>query len=241
MGDPSRKRRMSVKRKAEVVATRNRRQQVEEMILAGVTNQHQMAARLGVVDSTICNDVKWILKNWLDIDSKNAQYNRAKRVKQHEAGAFEALQAYKRSCDNAEEVRTTTSRQRCPDCRGTGMVGETEEWCSNCNGEGEVDVEVINKSVKGQAGDSAHLREYRENIKECARLEGLHHHTVVPPAPNIQIGGQALHVHADGNKYKDVPENVLLEAMSAIAKLKESAGQVIDVETTKEKENEDDR
>src|SRR3972149_6123985 len=162
----------SVVVKAKRMAIRQRRQRVRDMLLRNVPIC-EMAVRLGRVRPLISQDVKWIFDQWMRYDVRTTRKRAAKRVKQYEFAANQAMTAFERSQQNEETIRTSIVPRLCDDCKGTGFADGNEQWCDACEGIGKINVETVVRCVRGQAGDSSHLRAYIEAVKEAARIEGL--------------------------------------------------------------------
>jgi RecJ-like exonuclease len=111
---------------------------------------------------------RWIINSKLDYDERWAR-----RIEQLSMAAAAAWNSYEISKQNQEETITNYLPRPCRAC-DDGKVAGTDDWCAVCGGTGSVVVENVTRKVKGQAGDSSFLREFRENVKDMIRLEGLY-------------------------------------------------------------------
>ncbi len=211
--------------------TMRRQLRVEELHLKGVPN-HQIAIALGVADSTVSLDVKAISGRWRGQKQKLAE----ERELLYWGAAFikhQALVAWERSKQNAEQTTTFCKPRPCPDC-DDGMVGEDkDEWCGTCGGTGKVTVEETTHVVKGQAGDASLLKTALDAHREMARLRGFGERK--PKKTNEEKAGQqSIHTHFHANlvagvDWEHVPADVLLQMRSAARRLLN--GKVLDVES----------
>ncbi len=120
-----------------------------------------------------------------------------------------------RSERNEETIVTKHEVEPCPACNGGGFVGK--KWCPACGGDGELMVEVVTRTVKGQCGDPAYLVAAREGLKEVAKLLG------VPVKLPKKEGDLHLELHATVvNSYDGAPREKMLAVMVAIDELDRS-------------------
>lgn len=201
--------------KAARIAQRKRRQRVRDMLERGFTNQSEIATRLGVTQTTIASDVKAIENLWLQYDIRTTKWKRSKRVKQFERTAREAMAAFERSQQNAEEITTIYTPQKCPDCNGSGFAADEIEWCEMCKGTGKVTAEVVTRKVKGQAGDSSFLKAFNDSIKEIVKIEGL------IPKESLVVKGAITHEYVNtlSIDWSKVPDEALLEVKRIWARI----------------------
>lgn len=198
---------------------------VEEMYIKGVTNRNDIAARLGLDIQTVWRYVGEILDRWQLENFTRRQDMRAQAIRRLEKAAQLSMLSYERSRQDEEEVSTTSHSTKCPECKGGGMKGDTTEWCDECGGKGELMREVVTRKVKGQAGDAAHLRVFFDSVREVARLQGLYVRTDPRgrkgPSVNINVGAGSI----VGLDLSNVPEDKLLDALSAMDVVMEAAKQ----------------
>ena len=160
---------MSKELSIQRVETLRRQARVEDMCLIG-TPPHQIAVALGVSRMTISRDLKDVYERWLS-STPRLREKRLLAIRGNEYILREAMLAWERSKRHAEEVSVVRTPRRCPDCKD-GLV-DGGRWCESCGGAGAADNEVTTTRVKGQAGDSAHLRVAFETRKEISRLWGF--------------------------------------------------------------------
>lgn len=197
---------------------RNRLNKIEEMLLRGITNGSQIAARLGISQSAAWNDVEFIRKGWLESGPNNTKERRAARIRQLERVIQLAHDSFRRSRSDAE-THTMKGGGICPDCRGMGVRKGETDWCDTCKGEGTTEGEVTIQ-VRGQAGDASYLGIVKECIKEINHLEGNHAPKRVAVRGRQETKVMHAHLHVQvGEEYANAPPELLLEAKSALLKL----------------------
>ena len=184
-----------------------REHRTEELLIEGY-NYEQISAVIGVTPARICQYAKQIRERWRKENADKSRYLRDEAVKKHEFAGHRALDSYRVSKQKQEQVVTNHVLRRCEECKGTGMRNGDEdckEWCPECGGEGKVMEETVTRTVKGQAGDSSFLREYRANVEAISKLEGLY--------PDRDKPGGDLHLHQHLHQKIDLsrltPEDVL--------------------------------
>jgi len=97
------------------------------------------------------------------------------------------------------------------------MIAE-EVWCPTCKGDGTVMAEVVTRKVKGRAGDSSFLKEFRMSIQEVCKLEGLYPATEVKG--KVQIDSRMEQVITSRIDFDNVPNDILLEMREMNERLK---------------------
>lgn len=213
------------------IAKQKRLVKVNEMLLHGYTNQEQMAAAIGVSPRVMSYYIKEIREGWDQERKKRGYDGLAICIKKMELLQQLSLNSFESSKQNEETIMTTITPQRCTVCND-GMVSETE-WCKICNGEGEIMVETVTRKVRGQAGDSSFLKEFRESVKECAKLLGLYptKKPIELPKPDTHLHA---HIHQNGtSSLSGADPEALLDAREALLRLKQSieSNKAIDVES----------
>jgi hypothetical protein len=175
--------------------------------------------------------IKEILSDIAYEDREQAQYQFQMAEQRLLQVYAKASDAFERSKKNNETITTSYTPRTCSACKGTGMLNgdpETGEWCNNCDGNGKVIIETVNRRVQGQAGDPNFLRIQCDCIKEINRIRG-----------HYKENNTHLHIHQNNELNIDltkVPDELLLQALNTIDTLKQQArqGQIetIDVEST---------
>lgn len=196
-----------------------RRAKIEEMLLNGISSIPKIAARFGLEASTVQNDVAAIRRLWRLDNSKNARDRRTLRVKQLEEIFQKSMDSFERSRSDTVETTTQYKSETCGVCHGRKLVGD--EYCSACDGEGKIQVEIITQKVVGKAGDVAFLNAARASISDIAKIEGI----ILKPRPIVQNNtfvGENTIVNSKDNPYLDAPTDILHTALSAIHALKQS-------------------
>ncbi|KKK59393.1 hypothetical protein LCGC14_3034850 [marine sediment metagenome] len=217
-----------------VVAAEIRRNEIAKVYLDGITNQVELANKFNVSQTTIHRDLAYLRKRWSKESSKSVKKERAVSIKHLYSVAEKAMESYEISRENAEEITTSIRQDDCRKCNGKGIVNELE--CLNCDGKGKVEVKTETKKIKGQAGDSSFLAEFRKCIEQIIKLKGLYKERKTATSTNVS--GQVIHSHVNGNRFKDATPEQILEAMKIIHRLGDSTStnesDVIDVEVESE-------
>jgi len=193
------------------VAVIVRRQAVRNDLLNGLTNQIALAARYGISQQSIGNDISVILGDMREENKQVAKAELLIALSRMEDNYKEASKAWRKSKRNKEEVVTDRVKKVCVACRGTGMRNadpDTEEWCPLCNGDGFIIQEKITRRVTGQAGDPSFLKERRELIKFRCFLLGIPDKSP-DEKPIININ------------FANISNDKILKALSAIEQLRE--------------------
>jgi hypothetical protein len=198
-----------------------------------------IAAKLKCSTATISNEVQAIFDQWAAEDAITTKQRIAFRVKQLELAAWEALEGFERSKQNAETIRKEFERQPCKTCKGGTNPPKGKAKCGTCGGTGEILVENITKSTTGQSGDPAFLKTYIEAVREAGRVQGLYAYIKAKYSHRKKPRQvYETHIHADVD-WSRVPSEQLLQVKYACAKAIESSSTAIDVLSTQleEKEN----
>lgn len=204
---------------------RRRMQRCEDLLLQGMTNQSQIAIALGCTQANVSIIFKKIRETWLKQDVKSAGARRREYVRRFHNAAYEAFKAWERSKQSTEEITTDYRKVKCPVCKGSGMTNETD-WCEECNGDGTKTVEHVTRKIRGQAGDAAHLRVFKEMLVEAAKIECVYPSTIV----NVKTRNRTdIHFGIEkGTDFSTAPLDALLDARKAIANLMNTS-QTVDV------------
>jgi hypothetical protein len=162
-------------------------------------------------------------------DPKGIKRKRIRRVRQCEYLAQRCIDAFERSQKNEVQITTQYSSEECEQCKGSGLEGDSDDWCAECNGDGRIEKEIVTKKVVGKAGDSSHMRVALEAFKECSKLQGLHKEPKKGKEEEV-IGGDHYHWHGGNGNREVSPERIeeMLRKMSAIGAVRR--GDTIDVE-----------
>lgn len=231
----------SVHTEQQTMIRRKRMARVEQMLLHGVTSKQLMASRLGCTDTTICNDLKLIRSQWMEDDIRKSRERRSEYIRKFHYAAQLAMTAFERSQQCTEEITTVYTPRTCPECKGKGMdPNNDEKWCGNCRGKGKILVETVTRKVKGQPGDPAFLRVYKECMTESARIENMYPHAKI-----VDRSRNSLQIVNKTNwnvDFKAIPQETLLEARQVLAQLLKyrDGSRVIDVTSSEPKLLEED-
>ena len=197
-----------------------RRALVRQDMLNGLTNQLALAARHGVCHRTAFQDVHAILKEMNEEQKELGKQELIIALNRLEDNVREATNAWERSKQNREEIRTEYLKKECKECKGTGMKDgdeDTEEWCWLCDGIGWTKEEVVTRKVSGQAGDQAFLKERRECIKTKMYLLGY---------KPVDKGGRPrknVHLHNTSINVTNIDSKEVMDALVGLSVLKKSA------------------
>ena len=199
---------------------RQRLVKIEELMLRGVVNTYQIAARFGVSQPVAYKDVQEIRKAWLESAPNNTKERRGQRIRQLEFIVQLAHDSFLRSREDAQ-THTVKQGRICDRCEGLGVVDT--EWCPKCEGDGHLPGEVTIQT-KGQAGDPAYLGIAKECLKEISMLEGNHAPKRHSVRGRHKVEGQVAHGHLHAvvaNEYADAPADDLIAARSVLLKLEQ--------------------
>lgn len=178
----------------------------------------ELAARFGVTESTIIADRQYIMKKWWPREEcQTTLSEREKQAETYKLLRAMAIESFKRSKQDKEEITTRFDDKVCEDCNGTGRLPQCK--CLNCDGTGHVTEEVIVRKVTGQAGDASFLREARACTDSICRLLALDK----PAEEKITHVVKGTLNHKIEDKYADADPEAILEAKAALARLRESA------------------
>lgn len=188
------------------VEHRNRLKRLEQMMLRGITNQHDIAAAFGVAQSSVSNWMKEVYTAWAEADAQDSIAERTVRVKQLEYILTQALNSYDISRRDAEEWEVT--ERPCESCGGSGkwLPKDSTETkpCRGCNGKGQIKSERTKS--KAQAGDPTFLKVAKDCIVEAARLKGLY-------PVKMTVGRSLMQTSADaGGEFQKRVETLFFEA-----------------------------
>jgi len=175
MAGSGRRRNPKIRRTSIMVLERRKR--VRRDWLNGVVIQEELAARHNVSQPTIHRDLCMILEQMRAEDSQLALVEKRTQQQRLMRVVMKAADGYERSRLDSEEVTETVTPEICPDCKGSGWQDADErtgEWCELCGGSGRIEVRVVQRRVKGKAGDPSFLKTQLETLKEINRISGLH-------------------------------------------------------------------
>lgn len=140
---------------ADDTAIADRRQKVAEMYLARRTQQ-EIAAAVGVDQATVSRDLTAVRKEWLASAVRDVGERKAEELARIDALELIALEAWKRSCKDAETLHAGTTKGR------TTKAGDPLP-----------DLTKTYKTVKGQTGDPRFLERVSWCIDRRCQLLGL--------------------------------------------------------------------
>lgn len=213
-----------LKVKASLVEREKYLARLEQRMLRGVTNQHELAAAFGKPVTVLARDMMDVRDRWLAHSPKNAEHAKITRIRQLEHLGILALDSYQRSRQDVEEI--TTQDRGCTNCIGTGKVApdpskpNAETKCPECAGRGVVSVET--RKIKGQAGDASFLKMAKEAFIEAAKIEGVISTSTLSlknlSATAAQLGDSELKLEATEITL-EAPLEVLLRAKALLEEI----------------------
>ncbi len=217
-----------------------RRSEVAQGLLTGKVQRGKLAEKYDVSKSTIAQDIVKILKRWSEEDKIATRAKRSRRVRQLELLLGMSLGAFDRSTEDFEEITKTEKTVLCPQCGGDS---HEDDSCALCCGEGMVPEVTIATKTRGQVGDSSFLTVAKNCLAEISKIEGL---VVTRSQIRKKTTSESINAHMllKDNEYMDVPNDILLAAMSAIEKLRHYSDdkkviEVKSVETVEEGEEDE--
>jgi hypothetical protein len=196
----------------------------------------ELAARFGVSIATILLDREYIqTKWWAREEDERTISERMKQVEFLKMTRRLAIESYHRSRKDEEEITTKFNDVPCDSCNGTGKLPLCK--CLDCDGTGRKTEEVVQRKVRGQAGDASFLSEARRCTETICKLMGLN----APERVAIQhvVKGSVEHTIELEEKYRKADPELILQAKAALARLEESKAAVVDgiFKRAEEKEN----
>lgn len=152
-------------RKNIKVACEERQQRVAELYCAQ-KSQWEIAEELGVSQPTVSNDLAAIRAKWLANSVMNMSERLAKEIAALDNLERIAMQAWLRSCEDAEEVTTMKSPPRL-----NIKLKNGDELKKKTSDKPKVTSEIT--KIKGQSGNPAFLAEARQCVEKRCKLLGL--------------------------------------------------------------------
>jgi hypothetical protein len=212
--------------------------QIEKAMCHGINSLEQLSRRFGVSRNTIYADIKLITKRLQRRNEDTADSRRVQIAMSLDYLQQLSLVAFERSQQNVEELSIKVEKQECFHCEGTGRIPTSkggDVFCPQCEGHGQVDVELETRRSRGQAGDSSFLRVALSCLEAKSKLFGL-----------VQ-GGKVVNKNIDArsitinnlNEIKDLsnlpPDDLirargLYQQLLQISKKASEAGEVIDAD-----------
>ena len=185
------------------------------LAIGGYTLQ-ELSARFGVSTKQISNDRIYIEQNWWPVEQsqKTKAIRRRREIELEQLKRF-AIESYKRSRQDKEEITTSYDKRTCTECGGTGKLPKCR--CLNCEGLGYVLDEKVTRKVSGQAGDASFLNSAINCVVQMIKLRGLQIEVVKKHVLNGAVGVE--HTYVDPNRFRDVDPELVLEARGAIARI----------------------
>ena len=196
----------------------NRIMKMYEDVCNGLTNQVEFSRRYGITPAQVTIDMKYVWALFNHELNADLDQSRGVAIARLERVILESSAAWERSKKNKEMVKVEYRPVSCRSCKGTGMAGgspESEEWCEECEGEGEIETEIVTRSTSGQAGDASFLRERTLAIQLLAKIQG------------VISGTREYHYHDNRNQtqinFDNISPETVLEGKVLMAKMEEEA------------------
>ncbi len=177
----------------------------------------EIGQRYGITAGRVCQLWKKVRDEWMTLDGytrEDLQAEHAEQLARLEHIKRVAFESFERSRENS--VKHTVQEQICPDpdCKIGLMPDKT--WCLTCEGRGIIAGQAT-VETKGSAGDPAFLRIVHDCEKERNKLLGFHDRNLHLKVDVQQAGGVTLDVEA----YEGPKREIVIDALRAVAKLKE--------------------
>lgn len=196
--------------------------QIDEMIRKGNPTVHELAQIFECDTYTIQRDLDVISQRWIKTQPKRLSQRRQRRIKQLEYVYNESIRAYELSKDGGTEEVITKSMKDCPRCEGDGTNGKSP--CPRCKGSGEIIKTKIEYIEKELPGETKHLNQAIQVIREIAKIQGLNAPTKKEVKNDTQVTGGIAHAHVHAIKeYDDASPELIHNALAAISQLKGNA------------------
>ncbi len=183
-------------------------------MLNGMTNQTALAVRHNVSQFTTHHDVRAILEDMNEEQKELGKQELVITLHRLEDNIREATNAWERSKESKEETRTVNQLKKCDDCKGTGIIGKKQ--CNLCKGDGFHIEEVTTRTVIGEAGDPAFLKERRECMRLKCYILGISVKPNNTRRPKEQPHNTKINVI-------NITSNEVIEAMVSLHALKRKA------------------
>lgn len=212
---------MPQKGKSHVMLCQERDRRIEQMLLAGVTNHHDLAAAFGMKRMAVTQVVAKIYRNWAKENPELEELRRL-RQKQFENIYRLALKGYEAS--TRRQVGTKKEESECEYCYGLGLIeGDPKQYteCAMCGGTGVVEEEV--PAYIEVQGDGSLLRIAKDTLAELTKLEGLGPATTSTRSiisMSRTIGGVIEEQVAE--IYTEAPPDTLVRALCVMSELQEN-------------------
>lgn len=202
---------------------------IEEMMLKGVTNQHEIASAFNVSQPTVSQWMKMIMDRW-GLQETGTKEQRLLRIRQLEHIIHLAHTEFMRSKKDKEEFRI--SERECRACRGSGLdeiMPDQWEDCRECDGRGKLKTQTI--IVKDNTGDVQYLRVAKECIIEAAKLSGLSNTMIM--GANILKESQGVGGEIERRletMFIEAPADALVKCIAAVDELRSKMEEEVEQE-----------
>lgn len=182
----------SEKARQAVMKRRERRNQIEALVLSGMHNRHTIAKNVGCGIQTVYRDLGIIQKRWIHSDEESQLYRRSQRLNQLGAIMMKAATGYAKSGLDAEITRTRVYFDK--------------------DGRQRTDTTV---EKKGQSGDAAFLNVMVKCVTEAAKIDGLmvdrQHST-----SEVKIDVQMTHSDEVMDSIRQMPTREIIDVIRAV-------------------------
>lgn len=144
-----------------IKTNKERRQQRVAELYCQQWTQYEIAEELGVTQPCVCQDLAAIRQRWLESSQMNMTERLSSEIAKLDNLERIAMDAWVRSCEDAEEVTTMKSPPR-------KKKGDESEPKSK-----KPTVTQVIEKTKGQSGNPAFLAEARQCVEKRCKLLGL--------------------------------------------------------------------
>ena len=218
-------------------AIRERRlRDVAHLVEKGCTLD-QIAKKFRIDVATAEDDKNEVIQRWADRTGEEWEML-AVRVQQQTAIGRRCVEEFDR-----RRRETTTTHERCEQCRGEGFFPGAMKACPECGGTGRIETTVV---VKMARGDAQLLTLAQKCFAECAKLEGLciqRKELRESQGDQVDRSGRHLHqhVHIESNPFADNSSEDLVAAQTMLGRLLKGVdGALVVEEVTEAREKSDE-
>lgn len=212
------------KAKTTEIEVIKRRQAISERIIAGDKDRNQICEDFKISQATYYKDLDAIHKEWRELTKERAEELLLLRTNQLEEIFKQAMLDHVKSMEEELEIRITKAPEKCPLCRGRGWVQEEDYTCERCDGEGFIYIQTTQRKLSfPKAGDASYLNEARKALEQLIKIEG--HNAPV----EMTTTERKIHTHLIAGQ--DIPNELLLDAMEAYARVERAKKKAITVQS----------
>jgi uncharacterized protein YoaH (UPF0181 family) len=210
----------------KTIETQRVQSRIEDFMVTGMSDTNRIALVLGIDVKTVEAHKKELMDKWVGDKPKKVREKRALMLNMLERIIFVSYVEFEKSKQGTESVSTTYDPKTCPVCEGAKKVPSVSDTgrktrvnCSRCEGKGVILVETVTRKVSGQTGDPRYMTVALAATREMIRLNGLYRPKKISAVENQQNNSIHVTMNAVVDKWKNAPNDLLLEAKGLIDKL----------------------